>query len=183
VNETTRLMRIAGDQVTVTLALLALVTLVRASPGAAQVSRRMPEQADQATGDALALTAKVAGRKASASGPGRCARETKASLYDKPAALYLLEYSGTGEPSEVHLTLWRFEDGSPSQFRITVDVDRVSHRISTLESGKREGDGTATLQAIGAGGRIVVQGRDAQGASLEVMIDCKSFQGIEAEGG
>lgn len=175
-------MRIAGDQLTATLAILALVTLVGAPPGAAQVRRRMPAQADQATATSVALSATVGGRKASASGPGRCARETKASLHDRPAALYLVDYSGTGELSEVHLTLWRFEDGS-SQLRITADADRVSHRISTLEGGKREGDGTATLQTVGAGGRILVQGRDAQGVSLEVTIECKSFQGIEAEGG
>jgi hypothetical protein len=176
-------MRNAGIQVTAALAALALVTLMCPPPGAAQVSRRTPEQADQATGTSLTLSAKVAGRKATASGPGRCARETKASLYGKPAALYLLEYSGTGELRAAHLTLWRFEDGSPDQLRITVDVDKVSHRISTLEGGEREGGGTATLQAVGAGGRIVVQGRDAQGAPLEVTIECKSFQGIEAEGG
>ena len=173
-------MRIAGGRLTGAVAVLALATAVSAQPGAAQAGRRTPAQADQGRG---ALSANVAGKKATASGPGRCARETGASLYDKPAALYLVEHSGPGELKEVHLTLWEFKDGSPSQFRITLDLDGTSHTISTLQGGTREGDGTASLQEVGTGHRISVQGHDAKGVPLGVTIDCVSFQGIEAEGG
>ena len=174
-------MRIGGEQFTAALATLAVLMLINAAPGAAQARRRSQE--DLAKGASLALSTNVGGKRVTASGPGRCARETNASLYGKAAALYLVQYSGTGELTAVHLTLWEFKDGSPSQLGITVDVGGASHRVSTLQGGKRQGDGTATVQAAGTGGRIVVHGRDARGTSLEVTIECESFQGIEAEGG
>lgn len=175
-------MWIARVQLMGAFAVMALAMAVNTQAGAAQVVRRTPAHPDQANG-ALTLSAKVAGKSATASGAGRCAREANASLHDKPAALYLVDYSGPGELRAVHLTLWEFKDGSPSQLGITLDVAGTSHRISTLEGGTREGAGTATLQAVGTGHRISVQGHDAQGVPIGVTIDCKSFQGIEAEGG
>ena len=79
-------------------------------------------------------------------GHGRCGRETAASLYEKPATLYLIEYGGEGggDLDRVNLTLWRFKDGS---------ADQLSTRI-------RRGEGLlhASRRSKGAG----LPGREAR---------------------
>lgn len=173
----------ARRQLTVTLGAVALAAFAGAEAGSAQITRRTPRQADESAAASVTVRAEVGGKKLAASGAGRCARELGASLYDKPAALYLVEYVGSGELERIHLTLWQFKDAGPSQLGLTLDAGGTSHRISTLQGGKREGEGSATVESAGEGGRIVIQGRDAKGARVQATIECKAFSGIEAEGG
>jgi hypothetical protein len=163
----------ARRHLTVALGTVALAAFAGAETGSAQGT----------PGGSITVRAEVGGKKLAATGAGRCARELGASLYDKPAALYLVEYAGSGELERIHLTLWQFKDASPSQLGLTLDAGGTSHRISTLQGGKREGEGSATVESAGAGGRIVIQGRDAKGARIQAAIECKVFGGIEAEGG
>ena len=164
------------------LGVLMIATLSWATSGVAQVSRRTPGEANEA-GASLSVTATVGGRKFSATGAGRCDRETSASLYDKPATLYLVEYSGAGELRRLRLTLWQFKDESPIQLGLALEVEKGSHRVSTLQGAPREGDASATVQQAATGGRIVVLGRDGKRVQIQATIECTAFGGIEAEGG
>lgn len=119
------------------------------------------------------------------SGNGRCGRETAASLYEKPATLYLIEYGGegSGDLDRVDLTLWRFKDGAPDQLRLAFDSGKESYTISTVQGSKVVGKGSATVTAAGEGGTIVVKGLDARGVAIQMTVECATFSGIEAEGG
>ena len=176
-------MPIQRKHATMCLGVLMIATLSWTTSGAAQVGRRTPREANDAAGASLSVTATVGGTKFSATGAGRCDRETGASLYDKPAILHLVEYSGPGELRGLRLTLWQFKDGSPIQLGLTLEVEKGSHQISTLQGGHREGDATATVQLVGTGGRIVVLGRDGKRVQIQATIECTAFGGIEAEGG
>lgn len=118
-------------------------------------------------------------------GHGRCGRETAASLYEKPATLYLIEYGGdgSGDLDRVNLTLWRFKDGSPDQLRLAFDAGKESYTISTVQGSKVVGKGSATVTAAGDGGTIVIKGLDARGVPIQMTVGCAAFSGIEAEGG
>lgn len=117
-------------------------------------------------------------------GPGRCGRETAATLYQKPATLYLIEYNGeSGDLKRVRLTLWQFKDGSPDQISLAFDSARDSYTISTLQGSKIVGKGSASVSATGPGGKIVVKGQDARGVPIQMTVGCSEFGGIEAEGG
>jgi hypothetical protein len=118
-------------------------------------------------------------------GDGRCGRETAASLYEKPATLYLIEYGGegSGDLDRVNLTLWQFKDGSPDQLSLSFDSGKESYKISTVQGSTVVGKGSATVTAAGPGGTIVVKGLDARGVPIQMTVGCASFSGIEAEGG
>lgn len=134
---------------------------------------------------ALTFTAVVGVKRYTGGGPGRCGRETEASLYEKPAALYLIEYAGggSGDLKRVHLTLWQFKDGSRDQLSLAFEAGRDSYNISTLQQSKIVGKGSATVTAAGAGGKIVVKGQDARGVPIQLTVECFPFNVIEAEGG
>lgn len=130
--------------------------------------------------------AAIAGPKHYAgAGQGRCGLETQASLYEKPASLYLIVYGGegSGDLDRVNLTLWRFKDGSGDQLSLGFDAGRDSYAISTLQGSKIVGKGSATVTAAGPGGKIVVKGLDGRGVPIQMTVECASFSGIEAEGG
>ncbi|HEY8258698.1 MAG TPA: hypothetical protein VIG08_13660 [Gemmatimonadales bacterium] len=118
-------------------------------------------------------------------GHGRCGRETAASLYEKPATLFLIEYGGegSGDLDRVNLTLWQFKDGSADQLSLAFDAGKESYNISTVQGSKVVGKGSATVTAAGAGGKIVVKGLDARGVPIQMTVECAAFSGIEAEGG
>jgi hypothetical protein len=133
----------------------------------------------------LKFTAVAGVRHYTGGGPGRCGREAEASLYQKPAALYLIEYAGgkSGDLKHVRLTLWQFKDGSPDQLSLAFDAGRDFYNISTLEKSKIVGKGSATVTTTAAGGKIVVKGQDARGVPIQMTVECDAFEGIEAEGG
>lgn len=141
--------------------------------------------ASSAVDPSLTFDAVAGARHYTGAGSGRCGRETEATLYEKPATLYLIEYTGggTGDLERVNLTLWHFKDGSPDQLSLAFDAGRSSHRISTLQGSKIEGKGRATVSDAGAGGKIVVKGQDARGVPIRMTVGCAAFSGIEAEGG
>ena len=133
----------------------------------------------------LTFSATAGGRHYTGGGNGRCGVETAASLYEKPATLYLIEYGGegSGDLDRVNLTLWRFKDGSPDQLSLAFDSGKDSYKISTLQGSKPVGKGIATVTPAGEGGTIVVTGLDTRGLTIQMTVGCATFSGIEAEGG
>jgi hypothetical protein len=176
-------MRNAGKHFTRGLVCVTLLALASAGSAAAQGARQSVGGAAEAGGAAMRVSTVAGGSSFSGAGPGRCARETEASLYEKPAALYMIEYAGTEGVRGLRLTVWQFKDGSPGQLSLSLDAGSASHRISTLQGSKIEGAGQATVQSSGAGGRIVVEGKDEKGVPLKTVVECRAFAGIEAEGG
>ncbi len=163
-------MRDSRTALSIALGTLATLALMAASP---------------AGEPSLTFDATAGVKRYSGGGPGSCGRETAATLYEKPAKLYLVEYAGggSGDIERVHLTLWQFKDGSPDQLSLSFDSGRDSYTISTLQGSKIQGKGSATVSGAGAGGRIVVKGQDARGVPIQMTVGCSAFGGIEAEGG
>ena len=133
----------------------------------------------------LTVSAKVSGKAYNASGPGSCRHSPDASIYDVPSALWMVEHASPGKAAikRLNLTLWRPKDGSPDQVSLALETGSSSHRISV--GGKSEPVGSATIKLLplGAGGRFELKGKDDTGTTVEVVITCPAFTGIEAEDG
>jgi hypothetical protein len=146
------------------------------------MAQRRPD--GSVSGAPLTLSARIDGKTYKATGPGSCKHASDASIYDLPAALWMVEYgnrAGT-KIKQLNLTLWRPKDGSPDQVSLSLETGSSSYRLA---SGGRAPTGTATvrLSPMGAGGRFEVKGKDAEGRSVALTVSCPAFAGVEAEGG
>jgi hypothetical protein len=135
-------------------------------------------------GKPLTLSARIDGKAYTATGPGSCRHTPEASIYDLPAALWMIEYGnpGGGAIQQVNLTLWKPKDGSSDQISLALEAGSSSYRIA---SGGKAPSGSATLKLSpsGAGGRFELKGKDAKGTNIELTVNCPAFAGVEAEGG
>lgn len=133
----------------------------------------------------VTVSAKVGGKAYNASGPGNCRHSPDASIYDVPSALWLVEHASPGKAAikRLNLTLWRPKDGSADQVSLALETSSSSHRISVGGKSKAVGSATIKLSPLGAGGRFDLKGKDDTGTTVEVVITCPAFTGIEAEGG
>jgi hypothetical protein len=131
------------------------------------------------------ISGRAADKTFNANGGGRCRHAPEASIYDVPAALWLVEYSNPddGQLKQLNLTLWGPKNGSPDQISLSVETGSASHRVTIGGPGKQAGSGRVTLSPSGEGGRFEFNGKDAAGTRLEVAISCPAFAGVEAEGG
>lgn len=128
------------------------------------------------------VTVTIAGKTQALRGTGQCRHEPQASIYTRPAALWLVEYDG-GE-SRVSLSYWRPKTaGAEDQFQLSVTRAGATHVISTVKGGTPAGSGRSTFRATAMGGRFDVNGKDGGGSPLQVTIECARFGGITAEGG
>jgi hypothetical protein len=153
-----------------------------AGEGAAQ---RRPNPEASGNGKSVNISGQVGNKAFDAKGVGRCRHASEASIYDVPAALWLVEYSNPGDAQlkQLNLTLWRPKDGSPNQISLSVQTGSASHHVNIGGRGTQAGSGTVTLSPSGAGGRFEFTGKDSAGTRLEVAISCPAFAGVEAEGG
>lgn len=153
-----------------------------ACDGAAQ-RRPNPDASDN--GKSVNISGRVADKTFKANGIGRCRYAPEASIYDVPAALWLVEYSNPddGQLKQLNLTLWRPKNGSPDQISLAVETGSASHRVNIGGRGEQAGSGRVTLSPSGGGGRFEFSGKDAAGTRVEVGISCPAFAGVEAEGG
>ncbi|HEX7336927.1 MAG TPA: hypothetical protein VF252_06940 [Gemmatimonadales bacterium] len=161
---------------------LALALLLSA-PVDGMAQRR--SDASTAPGNPVTLSGSIGGKAYRTSGPGTCKHAPDASIYDLPAALWMIEFANPRGPEirQLNLTLWKPKDGSPYQVSLALETGSASHHISF--GGKREPVGSATVKLTpsGSGGRFELKGRDAEGAKVELSISCPAFAGVEAEGG
>jgi hypothetical protein len=97
----------------------------------------------------------------------------------------MVEYTGEGDGGlkGMNMTLWRPKDGSAEQLSVAVQTRSASHQISVGGRGEQMGRGKASLSPAGSGGRFEIKGKDAEGTALEIVIQCPTFAGVEAEGG
>jgi hypothetical protein len=131
----------------------------------------------------VSVSAQVGGKSYGATGAGSCRHSPSASIYDVPAALWMVEQSGEGAIKSVHLTLWRPKDGSSDQVSLSLQTRSSSHVISSGGKAEPVGDATVKLLPLGPGGRFELKGKDGAGAKVQVIITCPAFTGVEAEGG
>lgn len=145
-----------------------------------------PGAAAQGTGGgSVSAAVNVGGKSYDATGAGSCRHTPNASIYNVPAALWLVEYSGAADDGvqRLHLRLWRPKNGSADQLSLNLRTRSSSHRIDVGGRGDQVGNGKVSLFPLGAGGRFEVKGKDEKGTRLEVVIKCPTFAGVEAEGG
>lgn len=133
----------------------------------------------------MKVTLTVAGRTETMRGTGQCGHEPRAWLHGAAAALWLVEYAGTGEAPRLSLSYWRIAaaGGEEQQFSLFVHRKKSLHRISTIKGGKLEGTGRAAFRPTASGGRFEIAGKAQDGAALHATIECARFGGIHAEGG
>ena len=113
---------------------------------------------------------------------GRCGYEPNASIFDKPAEMWIAQAGETSGPY-LNLSLWKLKSGEPMQFNLAVTTGADLHEISTVAGGTTRGTGTATMTTMGRGGVIDIHGTDAGGASVVLSVHCMGFVPIAEEGG
>jgi hypothetical protein len=164
-----------------TLALTLALLVASTVDGTAQ---RRPG-ASVAPSKPLSVSARIDGKTYEATGPGRCKHASEASIYDIPAALWMVEYGDQSSDriKQLSLILWRPEDGSSDQISLSLQVGTASHRIESGGKGPSVGSAAVNLIPVGSGGRFELKGKDAEGKKVELTIGCPAFTGVEAEGG
>jgi hypothetical protein len=131
------------------------------------------------------VSAQVGSKSYSSSIAGTCKHEPSASIYDVPAALYMVEAQGAegSQIKQLNLTLWRPKNGSADQVSLSFDAGSGSSRIDVNPRSKAVGQATVELKPAGSGGTFELKGKDDKGKALNLTITCPTFAGIEAAGG
>jgi hypothetical protein len=121
----------------------------------------------------------IGSQKYAASGQGECKSAPRASIYSIPAALYSVSHRA-GKDS-LNLTLWRPTDGKPDMLSLSVAAGGRNYVVDTVK--EKKGSGGAKLQPSARGGTIVLEAVAASGEKISGKIQCRTFGGVQAEGG
>lgn len=121
------------------------------------------------------IALQIGSQKYAASGQGECKSAPRASIYDIPAALYSVSHRA-GKDS-LNLTLWRPADGKPDMLSLSITSGGKSYLVDTVR--EKKGSGGARLD----GRTIVVDATAAGGERISGKIQCRTFGGVQAEGG
>lgn len=161
---------------------LLLLTCVGAEQAVAQ--RRAPGQPTTESTE-LSVSAHVGSKSYTSSVPGTCKYEPSASIYDLPAALWMVQGEGSNgsEIKQLSLTLWRPKNGSADQISLSLQAGSTTSRIDVNPRAKPAGTGKVDVQPEGSGGKFELKGKDAAGANVNLTITCPSFAAVEAAGG
>jgi hypothetical protein len=165
-----------------TLVATLLLMFVAANEAAAQ--RRTPLPAATESTE-VSVIARVGTKSYTSSVPGTCKYEPSASIYDLPAALWMIEGEGSNgsEIKQLTLTLWRPKNGSADQISLSLQAGSTTSRIDVNPRSKPVGTGKVELQPQGSGGKFELKGKDAAGTNVNLTITCPSFAAVEAAGG
>jgi len=153
----------------------------------AAAQRRTSEH--QPTNDSVSgqfgVTARLGSKTYSSILPGSCKHEPSGSIYDVPAALWLIEGSGSerSDIKQINLTLWRPKNGSADQISLFIKTGAGAHRIELSPRRKPSGSATVRLQPQGPGGSLELSGKDSSGVTVNLRISCPTFEAVEAAGG
>jgi hypothetical protein len=155
------------------------------SDAAAQRKTPQHQPPNDSVGGQFGVTARLGSKTYSSTLPGSCKHEPSGSIYDVPAALWLVEGSGSerSEIKQLNLTLWRPKDGSADQISLFIDAGSGAHRIELSPRRKPSGSATVRLQPQGPGGRFELSGKDSSGVRVNLTISCPTFEAVEAAGG
>ena len=125
------------------------------------------------------ISLQVGSQKYSASGQGECKHAPRASIYDIPAALYSVSHRG-GRDS-LNLAVWQPRDGKPDMLSLSLTVGGKTYAVDTVK--QKKGSGSAKVESAGRGGAITLDAVAASGEKISGKIQCRSFGGVNAEGG
>jgi len=164
-------------------ALAALLAMTSGTREAAAQRRAPGQPADETS--SVSVIARVGTKSYTSNIAGTCKHEPSASIYDTPAALYLVEGAGDdgSEIKQLNLTLWRPKNGSPDQISLSLGAGANTYKIDVNPRTPGVGSATAEFRKEGGGGTLEVKGKDAKGTPLNLTIGCPTFAGVEAEGG
>ncbi len=90
---------------------------------------------------------------------------------------------GKSKVKQLNLTLWRPKDGDSDQLSFSLETKSGSHRIETGGPGQTAGEGAVTILPSGPGGRLEINGKEANGKPIQVTIDCSAFADVASDGG
>jgi hypothetical protein len=158
---------------------------IAVTDAAAQRTRPEHQPTNDSVSGQFGVTARLGSRSYSSTIPGSCKHEPSGSIYDVPAALWLIEGSGSerSEIKQLNLTLWRPKNGSADQISLFIDTGSGAHRIELSPRRKPSGSAIVRLQPQGPGGRLELSGKDSSGVTVNLTISCPTFEAVEAAGG
>jgi hypothetical protein len=132
----------------------------------------------------LTVTADVDGARSTYSGLGECHHTTDASIYDVPASMWSANAdAASGDLRYVNLTLWQPKATGEMQVSLGLTAGGATHEIATVKGADPKGTGTGRVDPSGAGGSMHVEGKDADGRSVRLTIECTRWTEPVAEGG
>jgi hypothetical protein len=153
----------------------------------AAAQRRLPraKPAGESESTKLSVVARVGTKSYKSTLDGTCKHEPSASIYDIPAALWMVQANSPdrSQIQQLSLTLWRPKNGSADQISLSLQAGSRSARIDVNPKGPPSGAATVQLKPIGSGGKLELQGKDSKGTRVNLTISCPTFEGVEAEGG
>ncbi|MDQ3137833.1 MAG: hypothetical protein M3Q93_09655 [Gemmatimonadota bacterium] len=145
-----------------------------------------PASADRPLRDPVQLmvTAEVDGARSTYSGNGECQHTTAASIYEVPASMWRASAdAASGELRHLSLTLWQPKGAEGIQVSLALATAGQSHEIATLQGADPRGSGTGRVMPSGPGGSMHVSGKDAEGRSVRLTVECARWTEPVAEGG
>ena len=145
-----------------------------------------PASAQESRGSRAAMiSAKIGGKSYESAVQGSCRHTPTAAIYGVPAALWMVGLTGSEDAAitSVNVTLWKPKNGGPQQFSVSLSTKSSSHRIDVGGRGEQVGSGKASVVEVGDGGRIEVSGKDDSNKTIELVVTCPAFTGVEAAGG
>ena len=89
----------------------------------------------------------------------------------------------SGDLRYLNLTLWQPKAGGDVQVSLGVTLGETTHQIATVKGADTRGSGTGRVAPKGQGGTLTVEGSDAEGRPVRVVVDCTTFTEPVAEGG
>ena len=130
------------------------------------------------------ISLQAGGEKYQASGQGECKAAPQASIYGVSAAMYSVSHRACKQ--SLNLTLWQPTNGAANMMSLHLATGSKSYVVDTVKAGPKrdtKGSGKATVEKSGAGGAIVIDAVAAGGEKITGRIQCRTFGGIQAEGG
>jgi hypothetical protein len=132
----------------------------------------------------LTITADVDGSRSTYSGLGECHHTTEASIYEVPASMWSAAVAAeSGDLRYVNLTLWQPKATGEMQVSLGLTAGGRTHEIATVKGADPKGAGSGRVEASGGGGSMHVDGKDADGRSVRLSVECSRWTEPVAEGG
>ena len=121
------------------------------------------------------ISLQIGAHKYPASGQAECKSAQRASIYNIPASLTSVSHRA-GKDS-LHLSLWQPADGKPAMLTLRVTTGGKTYLVDTVKDKKGSGKATRDDRTIS------IDAVAASGEKITGRIQCRSFGGIQAEGG